>query len=106
MRNAHCYGKQSWTCGGFSSLLTDFIVDCTAKAARKPRPRRVRPNGQAAGKHQLNAAGVFLLGVLLAALADARPLLLVGPHGTAKSELLNRIARATESRGQVSPFSI
>ncbi|RMF85212.1 MAG: hypothetical protein D6739_04810, partial [Nitrospirae bacterium] len=32
--------------------------------------------------------------VLLAALADERPLLLIGPHGTAKSELLNRAARA------------
>ncbi len=30
--------------------------------------------------------------VILAALADARPLLLIGPHGTAKSELLNRLA--------------
>ncbi len=30
--------------------------------------------------------------VVLAALADARPLLLIGPHGTAKSELLNRLA--------------
>ena len=32
--------------------------------------------------------------VLLAALADARPLLLIGAHGTAKSELLNRVATA------------
>jgi len=30
--------------------------------------------------------------VVLAALADERPLLLIGPHGTAKSELLNRLA--------------
>jgi MoxR-like ATPase len=30
--------------------------------------------------------------IVLAALADARPLLLIGPHGTAKSELLNRLA--------------
>jgi len=30
--------------------------------------------------------------VLLAALADERPLLLIAPHGTAKSELLNRLA--------------
>lgn len=30
--------------------------------------------------------------VILAALADERPLLLVAPHGTAKSELLNRLA--------------
>ena len=30
--------------------------------------------------------------VILAALTDERPLLLIGPHGTAKSELLNRLA--------------
>lgn len=30
--------------------------------------------------------------VILAALSDARPMLLIGPHGTAKSELLNRLA--------------
>jgi len=34
----------------------------------------------------------FLDPVVLAALADERPLLLIGPHGTAKSELLNRLA--------------
>ena len=32
--------------------------------------------------------------VILASLADGRPLLLIGRHGTAKSELLNRIAGA------------
>ncbi len=32
--------------------------------------------------------------VILAALADRRPLLLIGPHGTAKSEMLNRLAAA------------
>ena len=32
--------------------------------------------------------------VLLAALADEQPLLLIGAHGTAKSELLNRVAAA------------
>lgn len=31
--------------------------------------------------------------VILAALADKRPLLLIGPHGTAKSEMLNRLAK-------------
>jgi MoxR-like ATPase len=31
--------------------------------------------------------------VILAALADEQPLLLIAPHGTAKSELLNRLAR-------------
>jgi len=34
--------------------------------------------------------------VFLAALADERPLLLIGAHGTAKSELLNRLAAALE----------
>jgi len=32
--------------------------------------------------------------VVLAALADEQPLLLIAPHGTAKSELLNRLAQA------------
>ena len=32
--------------------------------------------------------------LILAALADGRPLLLIGAHGTAKSELLNRLAQA------------
>lgn len=32
--------------------------------------------------------------VILAALADERPMLLIAPHGTAKSELLNRLAMA------------
>jgi len=32
--------------------------------------------------------------VMLAALADERPMLLIGPHGTAKSEMLNRLAAA------------
>ena len=41
----------------------------------------------------LNLFGLdFLDPIVLAALADARPLLLIGPHGTAKSELLNRVA--------------
>ena len=31
--------------------------------------------------------------VVLATLADGRPLLLIGAHGTAKSELLNTLAR-------------
>ncbi len=31
--------------------------------------------------------------VILAALADERPMLLIGPHGTGKSELLNTLAR-------------
>lgn len=34
--------------------------------------------------------------VILAALADERPLLLIAPHGTAKSELLNRLAGCLE----------
>ena len=35
----------------------------------------------------LNLFGLdFLDPIVLAALADARPLLLIGPHGTAKSE--------------------
>ena len=42
---------------------------------------------------RLNLFGLdFLDPIVLAALADERPLLLIGPHGTAKSELLNRVA--------------
>ncbi len=42
---------------------------------------------------RLNLFGLdFLDLIILAALADERPLLLIGPHGTAKSELLNRLA--------------
>ena len=41
----------------------------------------------------LNLVGLdFLDPLVLAALADERPLLLIGPHGSAKSELLNRLA--------------
>src|SRR5512139_1975220 len=41
----------------------------------------------------LNLVGLdFLDPIVLAALADERPLLLIGPHGSAKSELLNRLA--------------
>lgn len=52
-----------------------------------PEPRRL-----------LRALHVFGLDALdpliLAALADGRPLLLIGVHGTAKSEILNRLAAA------------
>ena len=48
--------------------------------------------------HLLRALNLFGLDhldpILLAALADERPLLLIGAHGTAKSELLNRVAAA------------
>lgn len=46
--------------------------------------------------HLLESLNLFGLthldSVILAALADERPLLLIAPHGTAKSELLNRLA--------------
>jgi MoxR-like ATPase len=48
----------------------------------------------------LTQLGVIGMGsiepVILAALASGEPLLLIGPHGTAKSYLLNRIARALD----------
>lgn len=50
-----------------------------------PRPIRLLES--------LNLFGLTHLDpVVLAALADERPLLLIAPHGTAKSELLNRLA--------------
>ena len=49
-------------------------------------------------RHLLRNLNLFGLdhldAVILAALADERPLLLIGAHGTAKSELLNRLAVA------------
>ena len=52
---------------------------------QKPAPLRLL--------RSLNLFGLDHLDpVILAALADERPLLLIGPHGTAKSELLNRLA--------------
>src|SRR4051812_9143926 len=44
---------------------------------------------------RLNVFGLdHLDAVLLAALASGEPLLLIGPHGSAKSALLNRFASA------------
>lgn len=57
-----------------------------------PKPRSRSPSAQRMLR-QFNLFGLdFLDAIVLAALADERPLLLIGPHGTAKSELLNRIA--------------
>ncbi|RMG42604.1 MAG: hypothetical protein D6718_13600 [Acidobacteria bacterium] len=53
----------------------------------KARPERLL---RSLGLHGLD----HLDPIVLAALADERPLLLIGPHGTGKSELLNRIAAA------------
>ena len=54
------------------------------------------PRKRAQQKKLLQSLNLFGLDhldtVILAALADERPMLLVGNHGTAKSELLNRIA--------------
>jgi len=55
------------------------------RAPREPKPARLLAS--------LNLFGLdHLVLVVLAALADSRPLLLIGQHGTAKSELLNRLA--------------
>ncbi len=56
-------------------------------AERRPRRKRLLASLNLFGLDHLDP-------VLLAALADERPLLLIGPHGTAKSELLNRLAAA------------
>ena len=55
-----------------------------------PTPARRRPL-----LRELHIFGLDHLDpLILAALADQRPLLLIGAHGTAKSELLNRLAQA------------
>lgn len=54
------------------------------------------------GCHLLRALNLYGLAhldaVILAALADEQPLLLIGAHGTAKSALLNRLAEAMQLR--------
>ena len=63
----------------------------------KKMPDR-EPARDAPSSGHLRALNIFGLDhlepVLLAALADEQPLLLIGAHGTAKSALLNRIAAA------------
>jgi MoxR-like ATPase len=60
-----------------------------------PSPRPIVPSADRFLLRSLNLFGLDHLDpVILAALADERPLLLVGAHGTAKSELLNRLAAA------------
>ena len=57
----------------------------SASRLSRPEPLRLM--------RSLNLVGLdFLDPIVLAALADERPLLLIGPHGSAKSELLNRLA--------------
>ena len=56
-------------------------------------PRKKKSSPRQTLLRSLNLFGLDHLDpVILAALADERPLLLIGPHGTAKSELLNRLA--------------
>lgn len=61
---------------------------------------QARPSDTSAKNHLLRRLNIFGLdhldAVILAALADERPLLLIGAHGTAKSELLNRLAAALQ----------
>ena len=60
-----------------------------ATRSRTPRP------GRRGWLRELNLFGLdHLAAVLLAALASEAPLLLIGPHGSAKSALLERVARA------------
>ena len=57
----------------------------SASLLLRPEPLRLM--------RSLNLVGLdFLDPIVLASLADERPLLLIGPHGSAKSELLNRLA--------------
>jgi len=74
----------------------------TSRAKTAPRPKiqnekleqPIVPDGpfKRLGLHGLEA----LAPILVAALATEEPLLLIGPHGTAKSLLLTRIAAALD----------
>jgi MoxR-like ATPase len=64
----------------------------------RPRPRPAAPGSSARHHHPLRELGLHGLdhldAVFVAALAEQTPLLLIGPHGSAKSALLERTARA------------
>ena len=67
----------------------------TAVPAVAARRARIPPDSVPARSflRGLNVFGLdHLQSVILAALADEAPILLIGRHGTAKSALLNRIA--------------
>lgn len=71
----------------------------TTATRRKAKSTTERPKGEAAPDRwvlrQLGIVGYdHLEPVILAALAEEAPLLLIGAHGTAKSLLLNRLAQA------------
>jgi MoxR-like ATPase len=62
----------------------------------------MREKSKKSGRHLLRALNLYGLShldsVILAALSDEQPLLLIGAHGTAKSALLNRLAEAMHLR--------
>ena len=62
----------------------------------------MREKSKKSGRHFLRALNLYGLShldpVILAALSDEQPLLLIGAHGTAKSALLNRLAEAMHLR--------
>jgi len=65
------------------------------EGARRDDPMSQRPRQKTYLLRRLKLFGLdHIDAVVLAALADERPMLLIGPHGTAKSELLNRLAAA------------
>ena len=68
------------------------------KAKAKPEPARSEETGSAKRNGPFGALGLqgldALAPVLVAALATEEPLLLIGPHGTAKTLLLTRVATA------------
>jgi MoxR-like ATPase len=67
------------------------------RAARRPHRTRIAPPTESS-RSLLASLGVFgmegIEPVVLGALIAGDPLLLIGPHGTGKSYLLNRVARA------------
>ena len=79
-------------------MLTPSSVSRVRTAKAKPEPVRSEETSSAKRNGPFGALGLegleALAPVLVAALATEEPLLLIGPHGTAKTLLLTRVATA------------
>lgn len=81
--------KSSTTKNAGATIAESAVQAATARAPSQSNPIRLDPF------EQLGLYGLqYITPVLLAALATEAPLLLIGPHGTAKSLLLTRVAAA------------